>query len=114
MLILNLFDLIGEHCSDRHESEQSKGGSYIRELILENWDKNDKIVLSFKGVKTATPSFLDESIAKLLLAHSLDELKRKLVVTDIEEKKKIEINRRVSFRLKQLQDEKNQPLHKTE
>lgn len=99
-MLIKIVELIGKFCSTRKSTSTQKGGEEIRNLINENWDKEELIEISFAGVETATPSFIDESIAKLLETHSLDNMKSKLIFSDVTDDKKLIINQRIRTRIK--------------
>lgn len=100
-MIINLKEIIGEFCSHRESTANQKGGDYIFDLIKTSWDKDDKIEISFDGVKIATPSFLDEAIGKLTFIYDLMQLRDKLKFSHLDEKMKNKINKSVQLRLKQ-------------
>lgn len=53
-------------------------GKKIRKVIELFWRAKDKIIIDFSNLSIASPSFIDEAFAKLLLKYSLDEVKDKL------------------------------------
>lgn len=64
------FKMIGENLGTRTL------GSQVRQQLLPLIKNNDKVVLDFSGVNIVSNSFADESIGKLLLSMSFEELKR--------------------------------------
>ena len=102
-MVIKIKNLVGEYCSQRSNGSAKKGGEYIREMILQSWDKEKNIEISFDGVKLATPSFLDEAFGKLVLDHSLEQLREKLVFEQVDEATKNKINKGIELRLKQKQ-----------
>jgi hypothetical protein len=77
--------------------------AFIRDLIIRNWDKEENIEISFEGVYLATPSFIDESIGKLIHNYSLEQLQNKLLFAHINEDLKDKINKSIELRLQQKQ-----------
>ena len=51
-------------------------GARLREKIAELLNKNEIVTLDFSGVGVVSNSFADECIAKMLLSHPLQELKK--------------------------------------
>ena len=68
--------------SGRTSEDGSPAGDTIRKLILDNWDKYEKISVYFEGVVQMTRPYVDEAFAKLLEAHTLDEFNQKLHFPD--------------------------------
>lgn len=60
-----------------------KDGERLRAKIEELWSAEEPLDLDFENVRIASVSFLDEGIAVLALRYSLDEIKRRLRVTNI-------------------------------
>lgn len=102
-MTIKLSELIGKYCSQRQSGPEWKGGEVIRELLIKNWDKEEKIEISFEGVDVVTPSFIDESIGKLVHNYSLDQLKNKLIFKNIADDLKEKINKSIELRLKEKQ-----------
>jgi len=102
-MLIKIKEIIGEYCSQRRNGSEhnKKGGETIRELIMQNWDEENTIEVSFEGVKVATPSFVDEAIGKLIFQHSLDQLRKKLKFVKIDNETKEKINRTIKIRLNQ-------------
>ncbi|MDP3730773.1 MAG: STAS-like domain-containing protein [Candidatus Omnitrophota bacterium] len=103
-MIIKLKDIIGEYCSQRQNSPSGKGGQHIRQVILDNWNKAGKIEISFDGVKLSTLSFIDEAFAKLAINYSLEQLKSKLIFSQIDEETKNKINKGIEVRIQQRQN----------
>lgn len=104
-MILKLKEIIGEYCSQRQSGATSKGGEFVRQLIIENWSKGEKIEISFEGVKLVTPSFADEAFGKLVLTYSLEQLKNKLIFLGIDGETKDKINKGIELRLQKKEGE---------
>jgi hypothetical protein len=76
-LIIKLKELVGEHLSCRYSKGKVVGGDAIQKMIEDAWAE-EKISIDLTGVKTLTPSFVDEAFAKLLYKHSFLDVKAKL------------------------------------
>lgn len=110
-MIIELNKIIGKNCSQRKSIEKNKGGDYIRKLITDNWDKEKIIKISFKDIKTTTPSFIDEAIGKLVLKYTLDSLREKLRFVYIKNDNIIErINHSVKLRIEQMLNTGQKPV----
>ncbi len=105
-MMIKLYELIGKNCSSRETiviAEEKKtvlGGEDIRKKIEDNWDSSDMISISFENVLTSTPSFIDESIGKLLLKHDITEIQKKVRFVKLSDLTKSRINKAVSNRIK--------------
>jgi len=55
-----------------------KDGQIINELIVNSWDKEDKITIEFDNILIASVSFLDEAFGKLAFEYAKDILVKKL------------------------------------
>lgn len=100
-MIIKIREEIGEYCSQRQNGDQKKGGEAVRALIVQNWDKEEKIEISFEGVKLATPSFIDEAFGKLILDYPLERLRNKLIFSGADSATKNKINKSIELRMKQ-------------
>jgi len=105
-MIIKIREEIGEYCSQRQNGDQKKGGEAIRELIVRNWDKEEKIEISFEGVRLATPSFIDEAFGKLILDYPLEQLRNKLIFLGTDTATKNKINKSIEIRVRQKQGNK--------
>ena len=80
---VNVYEIMGTSTPAGRTSEDGEpAGDTIRNLILENWDKYEKISVYFEGVVQMTRPYVDEAFAKLLEAHTLDEFNQKLHFPD--------------------------------
>ncbi len=84
----------------RTSEEGAPAGDTIQNLILENWDKYEKISVYFEGVMKMTRPFVDEAFAKLLETHSLDEFNQKLHFPDSNDRIVQSLNDAIKLRLK--------------
>jgi hypothetical protein len=85
-------------------------GDTIKSLILENWDKYEKLSIYFEGVVQMTRPFVDEAFAKVLETHSLDEFNQKLHFPDSNDRIVKSLNEAIKLRLKiiKIQKEREQ------
>ena len=80
---VNVYEIMGTSTPAGRTSEEGEpAGDTIKNIILENWDKYEKISVYFEGVVQMTRPFVDEAFAKLLEAHTLDEFNQKLHFPD--------------------------------
>jgi len=100
-MLIKIKDIIGEYCSQRQNGVKRKGGEAVREIISANWEKEQRIEISFEGVKLTTPSFIDEAFGKLALTYQLEQLKDKLIFLHADTSIKEKINKTIELRLKQ-------------
>ena len=75
-------------------------GDTIKSLILENWDKYEKLSIYFEGVVQMTRPFVDEAFGKVLETHSLDEFNQKLHFPDSNDRIVKSLNDAIKLRLK--------------
>jgi len=98
---IKIKDVVGDFCSQRRNANGHKGGEGVQEIIVHNWDKEQKFEVDFQGVKVVTPSFIDEAFGKLVRHYSLEELRNKLDFLQIDETIKDKINKSIELRLRQ-------------
>ena len=80
---IDIFDIMQTSTpAGRTNEDGSPAGSTILNLICDNWDKYEKINVSFEGIAQMTRPFLDEAFGKVLDIHSLDEFNAKLYFPD--------------------------------
>jgi len=105
--VLDIYKTMGTSTpSGRTADEGEPSGETIRQEILENWDKHEKIIIHFEGVVQMTRPFVDEAFAKILREHTLDEFNQKLFFPDANDRIVKELNAAVKLRLKINQMEK--------
>jgi len=82
----------------------------IKNLLLENWDKYEKLSIYFEGVVQMTRPFVDEAFAKVLETRSLDEFNQKLHFPDSNDRIVKSLNDAIKLRLKiiKIQKEREQ------
>ena len=84
---LKMFDIVKTSTPSGRISEDGvPGGDSILNIILENWDKYEKINVYFEGIAQMTRPFIDEAFAKILETHSLDDFNSKLYFPDASDK----------------------------
>lgn len=80
---INVYKIMGTSTPSGRTSEGGEpAGDTIRKLILDNWDKYEKITIHFEGVMQMTRPFVDEAFAKVLETHSVDEFNQRLHFPD--------------------------------
>ncbi|MFP6637661.1 MAG: STAS-like domain-containing protein [Nitrospinaceae bacterium] len=80
---INVYKIMGTSTPSGRTSEEGEpAGDTIRKLILDNWDKYEKITIHFEGVVQMTRPFVDEAFAKVLETHSVDEFNQRLHFPD--------------------------------
>lgn len=76
-------------------------GRKIRKIIEQLLKIKDKITIDFSNLSIASPSFIDEAFAKLLLKYSLEELKEKLLFVNMTEFDRALLNDLVRARIRE-------------
>ena len=80
---INVYEIMGTSTPAGRTSEDGEpAGDTIRKLMVENWDKHEKILVYFEGVVQMTRPFVDEAFAKLLEGYTLDQFNQKLHFPD--------------------------------
>jgi hypothetical protein len=85
-MIVNLKEICGKQTITREE------GKKINELIVQSWNKEDKIVIEFSNILIASVSFLDEAFGKLAFDYEKEVLVQKLSFNNIEEYDRVLLN----------------------
>lgn len=62
----------------------SSYGNLIYNEIVSAFDENDKVLLSFKGLKNCNSAFLNSCIGELYRVFPSDEIKERLILEDID------------------------------
>ena len=65
------------------ETVSREHGRKIRKIIELYFKSKDRVIIDFSNLSIASPSFIDEAFAKLLLKYSIDEVKQKLTFINI-------------------------------
>ncbi|NIQ01818.1 MAG: DUF4325 domain-containing protein [Nitrospinaceae bacterium] len=103
-LIIDVYKFIGEDILfGRHSEDGSPSAESLRNHILENWDKYERISIQVDSVVQMTRPFLDEAFAKLLEHHSLEDFNQKIYFPDAKEKVVQDLNNAFKVRLKIIQ-----------
>ncbi len=108
---IDVYKIMGTSTPAGRTSEDGEpAGDTIKSLILENWDKYEKLSIYFEGVVQMTRPFVDEAFAKVLETHSLDEFNQKLHFPDSNDRIVKSLNDAIKLRLKiiKIQKEREQ------
>ena len=98
---IDVYKIMGTSTPAGRMSEDGEpAGDTIKSLILENWDKYEKLSIYFEGVVQMTRPFVDEAFAKVLETHSLDEFNQKLHFPDSNDRIVKSLNDAIKLRLK--------------
>ena len=86
---LSIFDIMQDSTPAGRTSEDgSPAGDTIRKLILDNWEKYEKLSIYFDGIVQMTRPFCDEAFAKILEVRTLEEFNEKQGEYEFEVKEK--------------------------
>ena len=97
---IDVYKIMGTSTPAGRMSEDGEpAGDTIKSLILENWDKYEKLSIYFEGVVQMTRPFVDEAFAKVLETHSLDEFNQKLHFPDSNDRIVKSLNDAIKLRL---------------
>ena len=98
---LSIFEIMQDPTpSGRTSEDGSPAGDTIRNLILDNWDKYEKVSIYFDGIMQMTRPFCDEAFAKILEAHTLEEFNEKLHFPDSNDRIVKQLNDALKIRMK--------------
>ncbi|MDE0848413.1 MAG: STAS-like domain-containing protein [Nitrospinaceae bacterium] len=104
---IDVYKIMGTSTPAGRMSEDGEpAGDTIKSLILENWDKYEKLSIYFEGVVQMTRPFVDEAFAKVLETHSLDEFNQKLHFPDSNDRIVKSLNDAIKLRLKIIKTQK--------
>ena len=104
---IDVYKIMGTSTPAGRTSEDGyPAGDTIKSLILENWDKYEKLSIYFEGVVQMTRPFVDEAFAKVLETHSLDEFNQKLHFPDSNDRIVKSLNDAIKLRLKIIKTQK--------
>ena len=104
---IDVYEIMGTSTPAGRTSEDGEpAGDTIKSLILENWDKYEKLSIYFEGVVQMTRPFVDEAFAKVLETHSLDEFNQKLHFPDSNDRIVKSLNEAIKLRLKIIKTQK--------
>jgi hypothetical protein len=91
----------------RITDQDELGGDTIRGLIIENWDKYEKINVYFDGIVKMTRPFVDEAFAKVLESKTLDEFNQKLYFPDASDNIVRELTEAIKLRMKIMRSQRD-------
>ena len=98
---LNVFEVMQTSTpSGRTSEDGSPAGDTIQKLILDNWDKYEKVSVYFDGVVQMTRPFCDEAFAKILEERTLEEFNEKLHFPDANDRILKQLNDALKIRMK--------------
>jgi len=98
---LSIFEIMQDPTpSGRTSEDGSPAGDTIRNLILDNWDKYEKVSIHFDGIMKMTRPFCDEAFAKILEIHTLEEFNEKLHFPDSNDRIVKQLNDALKIRMK--------------
>jgi hypothetical protein len=104
---IDVYKIMGTSTPAGRTSEDGEpAGDTIKSLILENWDKYEKLSIYFEGVVQMTKPFVDEAFGKVLETHSLDEFNQKLHFPDSNDRIVKSLNEAIKLRLKIIKTQK--------
>ena len=104
---IDVYKIMGTSTPAGRTSEDGEpAGDTIKSLILENWDKYEKLSIYFEGVVQMTKPFVDEAFAKVLETHSLDQFNQKLHFPDSNDRIVKSLNDAIKLRLKIIKTQK--------
>ncbi len=105
---INIYGIMKTSTPAGRTSEDGQpAGDTIRKLILDNWDKYEKIVVLFDGIAKMSRPFVDEAIAKVLEERSLNDFNSKLYFPDAKADIVKDLNAAVKLRIKIIQAAKD-------
>ena len=99
---INIIEFCGKNVVTRDD------GKKVHDLIVDQWEKADKIKIDFGNVLVASVSFFDEIFGKLAFEHNRNELTGKLQVVNIQEFDRALLNDILGSRLRQKELEQEQ------
>jgi hypothetical protein len=98
---LNVFEVMQNSTpSGRTSEDGSPAGDTIQKLILDNWDRYEKVSIYFDGVVQMTRPFCDEAFAKVLEERTLEEFNEKLHFPDANDRILKQLNDALKIRMK--------------
>ena len=104
---LNIFDIMQDSApSGRTSEDGSPAGDTIQKLILDNWNKYEKVSIYFDGVVQMTRPFCDEAFTKILEEHTLEEFNEKLHFPDANDNILKQLNNALKIRIKIIKSKK--------
>ena len=92
--------------SGRTCEDGSPAGDTIRKLVLDNWDKYEKVSVYFDGIMQMTRPFCDEAFGKIMEEHSLEEFNDKVNFPDSNDRIVKQLNDAIKIRMKIIKAKK--------
>ena len=86
--------------SGRTSEDGSPAGDTVRKIMLDNWDKYEKLVVQFEGIMKMSRPFIDEAFGKILEERSLEEFNSKLFFPDANDSIVKQLNDALKLRMK--------------
>ncbi len=106
-LIVNVYKFMGNDLlSGRTSDDGSPSAESLRQHVLDNWNKYERISILLDNVTQMTRPFMDEAFAKLLEDHHLDEFNQKIHLPDAKENIVKDLNNAFKIRQKIIQSKK--------
>ena len=106
-LIVDVYKFMGNDLlSGRTSEDGSPSAESLRQHVLDNWDKYERISILLDNVTQMTRPFMDEAFAKLLEDHPLDEFNQKIHLPDAKENVVKDLNNAFKIRQKIIQSKK--------
>lgn len=104
---LSVYDIMQDPVpSGRTSEDGSPAGDTVRKLILDNWEKYEKLNIYFDGIVQMTRPFCDEAFAKILEERSLEEFNEKLFFPDSNDRIVKQLNDALKIRMKIIKSKK--------
>ncbi len=104
---LSVYDIMQDPVpSGRTSEDGSPAGDTVRKLILDNWEKYEKLSIYFDGIVQMTRPFCDEAFAKILEERSLEEFNEKLFFPDSNDRIVKQLNDALKIRMKIIKSKK--------
>ena len=104
---LSVYDVMQDPTpSGRTSEDGSPAGDTIRKLILDNWDKHEKVSIYFDGIMKMTGPFCDEAFGKILEKRTLEEFNDKLHFPDANDGILKQLNSALKIRMKIIKSQK--------
>ena len=105
-LKINVFEFIKDPLPEGRTADNGTGADDLRAYILENWNKYEKIVISFDGIVKMSRVFIDEAFAKILELYTVDDFNKRMFFPDAKEGTLKAMNNAFKLRLKIISAQK--------
>ena len=97
---ISVYQFTKTQSPEGRSSQDGTGADDLRALLEKNWDSHEKIIVLMDGIVRMSRVFIDESFAKLLDNHDIDEFNKKVFFPDAKENMVKDINTAFKLRLK--------------